>query len=122
MTGAKMHPDELDIDAALVSRLVAEQFPEWAGLPVKEVVSAGTDNAMYRLGDDMVVRLPRLPGGAKTADREQRYLPRLAPHLPLDVPVPLAKGAPGQGYALPWGGVPLAGRRQHLRRTSHRPR
>ncbi|MBV1937088.1 aminoglycoside phosphotransferase family protein [Streptomyces sp. BV286] len=99
----KMHPDELDIDEALVGRLVAEQFPEWAGLPVKQVVSAGTENAMYRLGDDMVVRLPRLPRGAREVDKEQRWLPRLAPHLPLAVPVPLAKGAPGQGYALPWG-------------------
>ncbi|MEU9186214.1 aminoglycoside phosphotransferase family protein [Streptomyces sp. NPDC048484] len=100
---SKMHPDELDIDAALVGRLVAEQFPEWAGLPVKQVVSAGTENAMYRLGDDMVVRLPRLPGGAGDVVKEQRWLPRLAPHLPLAVPVPLAEGAPGQGYALPWG-------------------
>ncbi|MEV0226176.1 aminoglycoside phosphotransferase family protein [Streptomyces sp. NPDC050704] len=98
----KMHADELDIDAALVGRLVAEQFPQWAGLPVKEVVSAGTENAMYRLGEDMVVRLPRLPGEAGQVD-EQRWLPRLAPHLPLAVPVPLAKGAPGQGYGLPWG-------------------
>ena len=99
----KMHPDELDIDAALVGRLVAERFPQWAGLPVQEVVSAGTENAMYRLGDDMVVRLPRRPDGTREVDKEQRWLPRLAPHLPLAVPVPLAKGEPGEGYALPWG-------------------
>lgn len=99
----KMHADELDIDAALVGRLVAEQFPEWAELLVREVRSAGTDNAMYRLGEDMVVRLPRLPGGARQVDKEQRWLPLLAPHLPLAVPVPLAKGTPGEGYALPWG-------------------
>ncbi len=99
----KMRPGELDIDVALVERLVREQFPRWAGLPVKQVVSAGTDNAMYRLGDDMVVRLPRLPGGAGQVAKEQRWLPRLAPHLPLAVPEPLAEGAPGRGYALPWG-------------------
>ncbi|MFD6289361.1 aminoglycoside phosphotransferase family protein [Streptomyces sp. NPDC060205] len=99
----KMHPDELDIDEALVGRLVAEQFPQWGGLDVEQVVSAGTDNAMYRLGDDMVVRLPRLPGGAGQVEKEQRWLPRLAPRLPLAVPVPLAAGVPGQGYALPWG-------------------
>ncbi|MFB6933718.1 aminoglycoside phosphotransferase family protein [Streptomyces chartreusis] len=99
----KMRADELDIDAALVARLVAEQFPEWGGLAVRRVRSAGTDNAMYRLGDDMVVRLPRLPGGARQVDTEHRWLPRLAPRLPLAVPVPLAKGAPGAGYALPWG-------------------
>ncbi|MFL1903258.1 aminoglycoside phosphotransferase family protein [Streptomyces tauricus] len=98
-----MHPDELDIDAALVGRLVAEQFPEWAGLAVVKVASAGTDNAMYRLGADMVVRLPRRPGGAGQVEKEQCWLPTLAPRLPLAVPVPLAEGAPGQGYALPWG-------------------
>ncbi|MFJ8935945.1 aminoglycoside phosphotransferase family protein [Streptomyces sp. NPDC102365] len=98
-----MHPDEFDIDVALVGRLVATQFPEWAGLPVTQVVSAGTDNAMYRLGEDMVVRLPRLPGGAGQVEKEQRWLPALAPRLPLAVPVPLAAGAPGQGYPLPWG-------------------
>ncbi|MFF3482137.1 aminoglycoside phosphotransferase family protein [Streptomyces sp. NPDC002701] len=100
---AKMNPGEFDIDAGLVERLVGEQFPAWAGLPVQQVVSAGTDNAMYRLGDDLVVRLPRQPGGAGQVEKEQRWLPRLAPHLPLPVPVPLAEGAPGQGYPLPWG-------------------
>ncbi|MGC9538470.1 aminoglycoside phosphotransferase family protein [Streptomyces sp. UG1] len=100
---AKMHADELDIDEALVARLVAEQFPRWAGLPVVRVASAGTDNAMYRLGDDMVVRLPRLPGGARQIVTEHRWLPRLAPHLPLTVPTPLAKGEPAAGYDLPWG-------------------
>ncbi|MFE7170792.1 aminoglycoside phosphotransferase family protein [Streptomyces sp. NPDC057616] len=100
---AKMHADELDIDTALVSRLIAEQLPQWAGLPVRPVASAGTDNAMYRLGDDMAVRLPRLPGGARQIDKEHRWVPRLAPHLPLAVPAPLAKGVPGAGYGLSWG-------------------
>ncbi|MGN9758879.1 aminoglycoside phosphotransferase family protein [Streptomyces sp. SD31] len=99
----KMHADELDIDATLVARLVAEQFPRWAGLPVTRVASAGTDNAMYRLGADLVVRLPRLPGGARQIDTEHRWLPHLAPCLPLPVPTPLAKGEPGAGYGLPWG-------------------
>ncbi|UXY19643.1 aminoglycoside phosphotransferase family protein [Streptomyces cynarae] len=102
MPAAKMHADELDVGTALVRRLVAEQFPRWAGLPVTEVPSAGTDNAMYRLGDDMVVRLPRRPGGARQVDEEQRWLPLLAPHLPLPVPVPLGRGAPAHGYAHPW--------------------
>ncbi|MFH0518352.1 aminoglycoside phosphotransferase family protein [Streptomyces sp. M41] len=100
---AKMHADELDIDETLVARLVAEQFPRWAGLPVVRVESAGTDNAMYRLGADMVVRLPRLPGGAHQVRREQQWLPRLAPRLPLEVPLPLGLGEPGAGYGLPWG-------------------
>jgi aminoglycoside phosphotransferase (APT) family kinase protein len=99
----KMHADELDIDAELVVRLIQEQFPDWAELPVTPVTSAGTDNAMYRLGDDMVVRLPRLPGGSRQIDTEHRWLPHLAPRLPLAVPEPLAKGEPGAGYELPWG-------------------
>lgn len=102
MPTAKMHADELDVSEALVRRLVAEQFPRWAGLPVAEVPSAGTDNAMYRLGDDMVVRLPRRPGGGRQVDEEQRRLPLLAPRLPLAVPVPLGRGAPAPGYGQPW--------------------
>ncbi|GAA4893022.1 aminoglycoside phosphotransferase family protein [Streptomyces coeruleoprunus] len=97
-----MHADELDIDEVLVERLIAAQFPRWAGLPVVKVPSSGTDNAMYRLGDDMVVRLPRVPGAAGQVGKEGRWLPRLAPELPLDVPVPLAAGVPGEGFPLPW--------------------
>ncbi|MFF8607834.1 aminoglycoside phosphotransferase family protein [Streptomyces sp. NPDC015346] len=104
MPAPKTHPrpDEVDIDEDLVRRLVGGQFPRWAGLPVRAVPSAGTDNAMYRLGDAMAVRLPRLPSAARQVDKEQRWLPRLAPHLPLPVPVPLAKGVPAEGYDLPW--------------------
>ncbi|MEU6405758.1 aminoglycoside phosphotransferase family protein [Streptomyces sp. NPDC046985] len=98
----KTRADEADVDEALVERLVAAQFPRWAGLPVRKVRSAGTDNAMYRLGEDMVVRLPRVPDAAGQVGAEQRWLPRLAPHLPLDVPVPLGLGAPGEGYGFAW--------------------
>ncbi len=58
MSAGRMHLDEADIDAQLVSRLLAAQFPRWADLPVEPVHSAGTDNAIYRLGEDMAVRLP----------------------------------------------------------------
>ncbi|MET9604945.1 aminoglycoside phosphotransferase family protein [Streptomyces sp. NPDC006512] len=102
MSHGKMHADEVDIDAALVGRLVAAQFPQWAALPVTPVRSAGTDNAMYRLGEDMVVRLPRVPGAAGQVAKEQRWLPLLAPHLPLDLPVPLGEGVPGEGFGMPW--------------------
>jgi aminoglycoside phosphotransferase (APT) family kinase protein len=98
-----MHPDELDIDASLVRRLLAGQFPEWARLSIRPVVSSGSDNAIYRLGDDMAVRLPRRVG--RTVDslaKEFEWLPRLAPHLPLAVPLPLALGAPGEGYPCRW--------------------
>jgi aminoglycoside phosphotransferase (APT) family kinase protein len=98
----KMHADELDTDAALVERLLTEQFPHWADLPIEPVLPMGTDNALYRLGDDMVVRLPRRPGDSIRLEKERRWLPKLAPLLPLAVPVPLAEGAPGEGFPLTW--------------------
>lgn len=102
MTTGKMHADEVETSAALVRRLLAAQFPRWAHLPITPVPSAGTDNALYRLGDDMVVRLPRIHWAVGQVDKEQRWLPRLAPLLPLDIPVPLAAGAPGAGYPWRW--------------------
>lgn len=103
MLAHKMHADEVDTGEALVRRLLAAQFPQWAGLPIQPVPSAGTDNAIYRLGDDLAVRLPRIHWATGQVDKERRWLPRLAPHLPLPVPVPLAKGEPGEGYPYPWG-------------------
>ncbi|MGX1670864.1 aminoglycoside phosphotransferase family protein [Streptomyces sp. NPDC055400] len=102
MCPRKLRPEEADIDASLVRRLVDAQFPEWAGLPLTEVVSAGTSNAMYRLGEDMAVRLPRLAGSAQDVDKEYRWLPLLAGALPFAVPTPLGKGTPGEGYPWPW--------------------
>ncbi|SEC81028.1 aminoglycoside phosphotransferase family protein [Streptomyces sp. TLI_105] len=90
------------IDTALVERLIAAQFPAWAGLPVREVESAGTDNAMFRLGDEHAVRLPKSAWATGQAEKEQRWLPRLAPHLTLPVPVPVGQGVPGEGYDQPW--------------------
>ncbi|AJF66555.1 aminoglycoside phosphotransferase family protein [Streptomyces vietnamensis] len=90
------------IDTALVERLIAAQFPDWAGLPVREVDSAGTDNAMFRLGDEFAVRLPKADWAEGQAEKEQRWLPHLAPHLTLPVPVPLGQGAPGEGYDRAW--------------------
>ncbi len=98
----KMHVDEVETDGALVRRLLMDQFPEWAALPLAPVPFAGTDNALYRLGDELVVRLPRIHWATDQAAHEQRWLPRLAPHLPLAVPVPLATGAPAHGYPWPW--------------------
>jgi len=97
-----MHADEVPTSVALVRRLLAAQFPQWADLPIEPVPSAGTDNALYRLGDSLVVRLPRIHWAAAQVDKEQCWLPRLAPHLPLAIPVPLAKGAPGAGYPWHW--------------------
>ncbi|MER6097754.1 aminoglycoside phosphotransferase family protein [Streptomyces sp. NPDC001728] len=89
-------------DTALVERLVAARFPEWAGLPVRAVRSAGTDNVMFRLGDDLVVRLPRVAYAARHVEKEQRWLPLLAPHLPLDVPVPVGRAEPSDAFPMPW--------------------
>jgi aminoglycoside phosphotransferase (APT) family kinase protein len=97
-----MGPGEVGIDESLVGRLIARQFPRWAGLPLVRVRSAGTDNAIYRLGDDMAVRLPRHPGAAGAVDKEQQWLARLAPMLPLAIPLPLGKGVPGEGYPYWW--------------------
>jgi aminoglycoside phosphotransferase (APT) family kinase protein len=99
---ARMHDDEVETDVALVGRLLAAQFPHWADLPVSAVDSAGTDNAMYRLGDELAVRLPRIAWAVGPVQREYQWLPRLAPSLPVEVPLPLALGAPGEGYAWPW--------------------
>lgn len=99
---AKMHADEADTDVALVRRLLAAQFPQWAHLPLQPVPSAGTDNALYRLGDEMAVRLPRIPWAIEQVAKEQRWLPALAPRLPLAIPVPLAMGMPGEGYPWQW--------------------
>jgi aminoglycoside phosphotransferase (APT) family kinase protein len=95
-----MHADEVDTDASLVRRLLAAQFPQWADLPIEPVASAGTDNAIYRLGDGMAVRLPRIHWAVKDVDKEHQWLPMLAPLLPVAIPVPLGKGEPPAGY--PW--------------------
>jgi aminoglycoside phosphotransferase (APT) family kinase protein len=97
-----MHPGEVHTDEHLVRRLLDAQFPDWAGLPITRVASAGTDNALYRLGDDLVARLPRIDWAIGAIEKECRWLPHLAPHLPLPVPVPLAMGEPGEGYPWHW--------------------
>lgn len=101
-----MHADEIQIDVTLVGRLLAAQFPQWAGLPIQPVRSSGTDNAIFRLGDHMAVRLPRIPAATAPMEKEHRWLPRLAPLLPLAIPVPLAKGRPAEGYPWHWSVFP----------------
>jgi aminoglycoside phosphotransferase (APT) family kinase protein len=91
-----------DITPELVSRLVASQFPQWAELPVRPVDVDGWDNATFRLGERMSVRLPSSAGYVEQVEKEQRWLPVLAPQLPLPVPEPLAMGEPGCGFPRPW--------------------
>ena len=97
-----MHDGEVGIDAGLVRRLVAAQFPQLAGLPVSAVRSTGTVNAIYRLGGQLCARLPRVRSYAADLEDEWHWLPRLAPHLPLRVPEPVAWGRPAGGYPFPW--------------------
>jgi aminoglycoside phosphotransferase (APT) family kinase protein len=97
---ARMHADELEIDETLVRRLLAAQFPQWADLPLSRIEPSGTVNAIFRLGDELAVRLPRRKGPTEAGGKELDWLPRLAPLLPLEIPVPVAQGGPTAGY--PW--------------------
>ncbi|GAA2937661.1 aminoglycoside phosphotransferase family protein [Streptomyces enissocaesilis] len=90
------------IDATLVRRLVDTQFPQWAGLPLELLEPAGSDHVIHRLGEELSVRLPRHAGAVGQAGKESEWLPRLAPHLPLAIPVPVGLGEPGFGYPWPW--------------------
>jgi aminoglycoside phosphotransferase (APT) family kinase protein len=102
MAAPKMHVGEIDTDVALVRRLLAAQFPEWADLAIDPVVSYGTDHDIYRLGDDLAARLPRIGWATHQAAKEAAWLPKLAPHLPLAIPVQLAMGRPAEGYPFEW--------------------
>jgi aminoglycoside phosphotransferase (APT) family kinase protein len=102
---AKMHADEADIDAELVRRLIRGQFPRWADLAdvrLERLASGGTVNAIYRLGDALTVRLPLTEGGVEDVEWEARWLPRLAPALPVTIPTVVATGQPAEGYPWAW--------------------
>jgi len=90
------------MDAPFVRRMVADQFPKWAGLPVRPIATAGWDNMSFRLGDQMIVRLPSAVEYSVQVEKEQRWLPRLAPSLPLPIPTPLAVGEATSGYPWRW--------------------
>jgi aminoglycoside phosphotransferase (APT) family kinase protein len=111
----KMHDGEAEIDAALVRRLVSAQFPQLASLAVGEFSSTGTVNAIYRLGDQLYVRLPRVPRYTRALEREWRWLPELAPRLTLRIPEPVSRGQPAAEYPFTWAiyrwidGHPYAG-------------
>lgn len=90
------------IDAALVRRLIDAQFPHWGGLSIEPVAVDGWDNRTYRLGLDKSVRLPTAKGYVPAVAKENEWLPRLAPALPVAVPAVLGVGVPGAGYPFPW--------------------
>ncbi|MEU3338109.1 aminoglycoside phosphotransferase family protein [Streptomyces sp. NPDC006668] len=102
MTTGQTRPGLHPVDDELVRRLITDRFPRWAELPIERFVSGGTVNAVFRLGEDMVVRLPLVEGGAKDVALEQQWLPRLASSLPTAVPEVLGAGEPGHGYPWPW--------------------
>lgn len=97
-----MHAGEVPTDPALLRRLLAAQFPQWVELPVGPVESSGTDHDIYRLGEHLAARLPRIGWAAGQAVKEAAWLPRLAPSLPLAVPAPVGLGRPQDGYPFPW--------------------
>jgi aminoglycoside phosphotransferase (APT) family kinase protein len=90
------------IDLALARRLVDDRFPAWRDLPLRPVELSGWDNRTFRLGDDLSVRLPTGPWYARQVEKEQRWLPLLAPQLPLPIPQPVAQGGPALGFPYPW--------------------
>jgi aminoglycoside phosphotransferase (APT) family kinase protein len=97
----RLHDDEVAVDLALATRLVSSQFPEWSDLPIRPVRSGGTDNAVFRLGDDLVLRIPITPAADGRLEQEHAWLPHVGPHLPLAVPEPVARGVAAGG--MPWG-------------------
>ena len=103
---AKMHDDQIETTTDLVRRLLATQFPHLSDFRIQPVQESGTDHALYRTGDGLVARLPIIHWAVDQAESDQRWLPVLAPHLPLPIPVPVAVGEPGEGYPWPWLVVP----------------
>ncbi len=101
-----LHEDEVTISDDLARTLVDEQFPQWRGLPLRRLAPLGTDNQLFRLGDDLLLRMPRIEWAVDAPVLEHAWLPRLAPLLPLSVPAPVALGTPGHGYPYPWTVVP----------------
>ncbi|MEO5576628.1 MAG: aminoglycoside phosphotransferase family protein [Gaiellaceae bacterium] len=105
MGATRMHADEIETDVSLIRCLLEAQFPQWAELPIEPVVSYGTDHDIYRLGDDLAARLPRIGWATEQAAKEAEWLPRIAPHVPLALPVQLARGRPAAGYPFVWSVV-----------------
>lgn len=99
-------PERITVEAEQVCLLIEQQFPQWAGLPIEPVTNGGWDNWTFHLGTDMVVRLPSAAEYAEAVEKEHRWLPVVAPQLPLPIPVPLAKGKPSTDYPHPWSIYP----------------
>lgn len=98
----KMHEGEVNIDEKFVERLIAAQFPQWISLPIRAVPSTGTVNAIYRLGDNFCVRLPRVQQYVQSLHQELTWLPQLAPSLSLRIPDPVTTGKATSEFPFPW--------------------
>jgi aminoglycoside phosphotransferase (APT) family kinase protein len=98
-----MHLDEVPVSVELVRALLRAQFPEWSELPIIPFDHGGTDHFIFRIGDELQVRLPKHEPSTGQVEKELRILPRLRPHLQVELPEPLARGLPGEGYPFTWG-------------------
>ena len=99
---AQLHHDEVRIDKDLVRQLLRTQLPDLANLDLRLVPAQGTDNVVFRLGAELSVRLPRKPAAVRSLLIESEWLRRVAPRLPLAVPLPVASGEPSDAYPFPW--------------------
>lgn len=93
---------DIEITPLLAKELVLEQFPQWSDLSVKMVEPGGVDNRTFRLGQDMLIRMPSASGYALQAAKEQKWLPALASHLSVAIPKPIAMGQPSKNYPWEW--------------------
>ena len=98
----QLHDDELPVTLELVGLLIESQFPDYAGLPPTPLHASGSSNRLFRLGDELLVRLPRQPGGSASIDKERRWNPLMARHLPVAIPEIIAAGQPAHGYPEQW--------------------
>jgi aminoglycoside phosphotransferase (APT) family kinase protein len=98
-----MHADEVEISEDVVRALLRAQLPDWAELPIVAFDHGGTDHFIFRLGDELQVRLPKHEPSTGQVEKELRILPRLRPHLQVELPQPLARGLSGEGYPFTWG-------------------
>ena len=95
-------PTRIPVDAELVRKLITAQFPQWSELPIRRVAEEGWDNRTFHLGEELMVRVPSAYEYGLAVEKEQRWLPVLAPQLPLPIPEPVAQGEPGEGYPYNW--------------------
>ena len=103
MLPEKLHTNEVTINISIVQHLLETQFPRWADLPIFLLSAGGTENVLYRLGEHLVMRLPRITDAVAPLEKDTKWLSVLAPHLPLEIPQQLAVGQPCAQYPFAWG-------------------